>query len=49
MNFLMAWRNLLQNKRRTAAALGGITFAVLLVFMQLGFLRAARAGQRGQQ
>jgi putative ABC transport system permease protein len=44
MNFLMAWRNLLQNKRRTAAALGGITFAVLLVFMQLGFLRAARAG-----
>lgn len=44
MNFLMAWRNLLQNKRRTLAALGGITFAVLLVFMQLGFLRAARAG-----
>lgn len=44
VNLAIAWRNLMQNRRRTLTALGGITFALLLVFMQLGFLLAARRG-----
>ncbi len=40
----LAWRNLMQNRKRTLTALGGISFAVLLVFMQLGFLLAAKRG-----
>ncbi len=38
----LAWLNTIQNKKRTAAAVGGICFAVLLIFMQAGFLGAAR-------
>jgi putative ABC transport system permease protein len=33
----LAWLNLLHNKVRTLVALGGICFAVTLLFMQLGF------------
>jgi putative ABC transport system permease protein len=44
ITLVIAWRNLMQNRKRTLTALGGITFAVLLVFMQLGFLLAARRG-----
>lgn len=40
----VAGRNLAQNWRRTLTATGGIAFAILLVFMQLGFLQAARRG-----
>jgi putative ABC transport system permease protein len=36
----LAWLNLLHNKARTVVALSGVAFAVLLVFMQLGFLGA---------
>ena len=36
-----AWLQLKQDKLRLLAAVGGITFAVVLVFMQLG-LRAAQ-------
>ena len=38
----LAWFNTIQNLKRTAAAVGGICFAVLLIFMQWGFLSAAR-------
>ncbi len=40
----VAWCNLLHNRRHTLTATGGIGFAVLLVFIQLGFLDAARRG-----
>lgn len=38
----IAWGNTFQNRRRTLAALGGIAFSILLVFLQLGFLQAAK-------
>jgi putative ABC transport system permease protein len=34
----LAWHNLIHNKVRTVVAAAGVTFAVVLVFMQLGFL-----------
>lgn len=42
MSVAVAWYNITQNKKRTLAAVGGISFSILLVFMQLGFLAAAR-------
>jgi len=33
----LAWLNLVHNKPRTAVAIAGITFSVILIFMQLGF------------
>src|SRR5437867_2660453 len=33
----LAWRQLIREKRRFAAALAGISFAVILMLMQLGF------------
>ena len=42
MRIFLAWHNTLQNKKRTFAAVAGITFSVLLVFMQLGFLQTAK-------
>ena len=36
----LAWHNLTYNKLRTAVAVDGVGFAVLLIFMQLGFLGA---------
>lgn len=39
----LAWHNLMHAKIRTAAAVAGVTFAVVLVFMQLGFLGAVYA------
>ncbi|MBW3598694.1 MAG: ABC transporter permease DevC [Planctomycetes bacterium] len=33
----LAWRNLVHNKVRTAVAVAGVAFAVVLIFMQLGF------------
>src|SRR4029078_11475092 len=38
----LAWQNLVYNKVRTAVALAGVGFAVILIFMQLGFLGAVR-------
>lgn len=38
----LAWRNLAHNKPRTAVALAGVAFALVLIFMQLGFLNATR-------
>lgn len=37
----LAWRNVLQSKIRSFIALCGISFAILLIFMQLGFYAAA--------
>ena len=39
----LAWQNLLHNKVKTGAAIAGIVFAIVLMFMQLGFLEAVRA------
>jgi putative ABC transport system permease protein len=38
----LAWKNLFHNKTRTAVAVLGIIFAVVLMFMQLGFLGTVR-------
>ena len=38
----IAWRNTFQNRKRTITALGGITFSILLIFVQLGLLNGAR-------
>ena len=38
----LAWKNLVHNKVRTSVALAGVSFAVILIFMQLGFLGAVR-------
>ncbi len=38
----LAWKNLVYNKARTAVALAGVGFAVILIFMQMGFLGAVR-------
>ncbi len=37
MRIPLAWRNLVHNKMRTLVAVTGVAFAVVLVFMQLGF------------
>lgn len=37
MKTSLAWHNLTHNKVRTATVAAGITFAVVLIFMQLGF------------
>jgi putative ABC transport system permease protein len=34
----LAWKNLIYNKVRTAIGVAGVSFAVILIFMQLGFL-----------
>ncbi len=36
----LAWKNLTHDRRRLAVAVGGIAFAVLLMFMQTGFRNA---------
>ena len=36
----LAWLNLVHNKVRTIVAVAGVAFAVVLIFMQLGFLGA---------
>jgi putative ABC transport system permease protein len=36
----LAWHNLVHNRRRLAVALGGISFAVILMFMETGFENA---------
>ena len=42
MRTLLSWHNTFQNWKRALAATAGITFAVLLIFMEVGFLDAAR-------
>ncbi len=36
----LAWRNLVHETARTAVAAAGVSFAVVLIFMQLGFFRS---------
>lgn len=38
----LAWLNLLHQKTRTAVAVAGVAFAVVLILLQLGFLAAVR-------
>ena len=42
MRIPVAWLNIIQHKKRTCAALAGISFSIFLIFMQLGFLGATR-------
>ncbi len=41
MGISLAWSNTFENKKRFITAASGIAFAILLIFMQLGFLNAA--------
>jgi putative ABC transport system permease protein len=41
-NIPLAWRNLIYDRLRTLVAIAGVAFAVVLVFLQLGFLGAVR-------
>jgi putative ABC transport system permease protein len=38
----LAWQNLLHSKVRSGVAIAGVTFAIVLMFMQLGFLEAVK-------
>jgi putative ABC transport system permease protein len=38
----LAWRNLIHNKVKTGVAVAGVVFAIVLMFMQLGFLEAVK-------
>ena len=42
MTVPLAWSNTFQYKKRFITAAAGIAFSILLIFMQLGFLNAAR-------
>jgi putative ABC transport system permease protein len=42
MTLPLAWANLLHQKTRTAVAIAGVAFALILIFMQLGFLGAVK-------
>jgi putative ABC transport system permease protein len=41
----LAWRNVTSNKRKFALSVAGVTFAVLLMFAELGFLTGVIDGQ----
>ena len=36
----LAWKNLTHDPRRLVVACGGVSFAVLLMYIELGFLNA---------
>jgi hypothetical protein len=36
----LAWKNLTHDPRRLVIAVSGVAFAVILIFMELGFLNA---------
>ncbi len=38
----LAWHNLWHNRVRSSVAIAGVTFAIVLMFMQLGFLEAVK-------
>ena len=38
----LAWLNLLHERTRTLVAVAGVAFAVVLIFVQLGFFQAVR-------
>ncbi len=42
MRVFLAWHNTFYNKKRTLAAIAGITFSILLMFMEIGFLDTIR-------
>ncbi len=42
MSTSLAWKNLTHNKTRTAVGIAGVGFAVILIFMQMGFKGAIR-------
>ena len=42
MKTSLAWHNLLHKKVKTGVAIAGVAFAIVLMFMQLGFLEAVK-------
>ena len=42
METILAWQNVIDNKIRAAVAVGSVCFAVLLIYMQLGFYDTTR-------
>jgi len=46
-SLLLAWNNTFQNVKRTTAAVAGISFSILLIFMQLGFLNGSKLASSG--
>jgi putative ABC transport system permease protein len=42
MHTQLAWYNLVHNKVKTGVAIAGVVFAIVLMFMQLGFLEAVK-------
>ncbi|HTN77480.1 MAG TPA: FtsX-like permease family protein [Pirellulaceae bacterium] len=42
MKTQLAWKNLLHNRVKTSVAIAGVVFAIVLMFMQLGFLEAVK-------
>ncbi|MCA9231471.1 MAG: FtsX-like permease family protein [Planctomycetales bacterium] len=42
MNTPLAWKNITHNKARTAIGVAGVGFAVILIFMQIGFKGAIK-------
>lgn len=42
MKTQLAWHNLTHNKVKTGVAVAGVVFAIVLMFMQLGFLEAVK-------
>ena len=42
MTKALAWHNLVHHRMRTATALAGVAFAVILIFMQMGFKEAIK-------
>jgi putative ABC transport system permease protein len=42
-NIPLAWRNLIHDRLRTLVAIAGVAFAVVLVFLQIGFLGSVRS------
>jgi len=46
-SMLLAWNNTFQNVKRTTAAVAGISFSILLIFMQLGFLNGSKLASSG--
>ncbi len=42
MKTSLAWNNLVHHRMRTATALAGVAFAVILIFMQMGFKEAIK-------
>ncbi len=44
MRVFLAWRNVTHERARAIVAIAGMTFAIMLIFLQLGFYGAIKIG-----